>query len=410
MSNELAVITESVIEAELVGGTELAVSPENALMMIFTDRAKMDDKFADLRAKVESFVGDVSTKAGRAEMRSFAANISKERAQMDRDKKALTKDVRDKLTKINHEGHYIDDLLKGFRETVRKKLTDFENAKKEREDSYERTLVLMQEYKFEHVIMTSTDAERFIIDLKALYASHDWQEFKDRADHIFNMSHTFLVTKSADLLKAEKQAIELETLRKEKAERDQKEREDRIAKEAAEAATAEAERIAEEKKAKVERQAEEKRQADEKTRVAAEKKAEDARLETERKAKKEKDDLAKQLADAEQKIADEKQEAKEKEQRAELARIADKVDKQDALDKAEKDKQDAIQAERDRAEKQKADEEKAAKLREEDESHKRSINKGMLKALMDCRIDEQTAMQVITVIAQGKIPNITISY
>jgi colicin import membrane protein len=79
--------------------------------------------------------------------------------------------------------------------------------------------------------------------------------------------------------------------------------------------------------------------------------------------------------------------------------------------KAQADQQAAIEAERRRvAEAQRVEEEAAAK-REANKKHRTTINRAAVAALIaNAGITEDMAIAVVTVIAHGKVPNVTISY
>jgi len=112
-------------------------------------------------------------------------------------------------------------------------------------------------------------------------------------------------------------------------------------------------------------------------------------------------------------------------QRKEQERLAEKAaedkakaDAQAAIDeanaarvRAEKDAENARQEERDRIEREKLLEEKQAKEREADKKHRASINCAARDALVEkCGIDNQTAVKVLTAIANGEIDHVTIRY
>ena len=92
---------------------------------------------------------------------------------------------------------------------------------------------------------------------------------------------------------------------------------------------------------------------------------------------------------------------------------AEQKAKQDAIEaqeRAEREKQAAIEAERKRV----ADaEEQAAReqaKREADTKHKSAVNRAALAAMTENGISEECAKQCIKLIAQGKIPSVSIAY
>lgn len=130
-------------------------------------------------------------------------------------------------------------------------------------------------------------------------------------------------------------------------------------------------------------------------------------------------------AEAQQAELDRIRKENEELQRKEQERIAEKAaedkakaDAQAAIDaanaarvRAEQEAENARQAERDKIEREKLMEEKAAKEREADKKHRAAINCAARDALIEkCAIDNQTAVKVLTAIANGEIDNVTIKY
>lgn len=192
-------------------------------------------------------------------------------------------------------------------------------------------------------------------------ASYD--EFMAPATKIFQEAMEKATSALAYRKNYDAEQAELEKLRAEKEERERKEREDRIAQEAAAKAKAEAEQ-----------------------------KAEAARKESERK----------------------EQEAKAAAQAAEDARIkAEAKAKQDAIDSEERQKA-AVKAAEDKAmqdaENARIAEEEAAKAREADKKNRAAVNNAAVNALVAEGMAQTAAKQAVTIIAQRKVPSISITY
>jgi len=62
------------------------------------------------------------------------------------------------------------------------------------------------------------------------------------------------------------------------------------------------------------------------------------------------------------------------------------------------------------AEEARAAQEAEDKRRAEDKEHRRKINSEALKALLNCGLTEGQAVNVITAIVRGDVPNVTIVY
>jgi hypothetical protein len=146
--------------------------------------------------------------------------------------------------------------------------------------------------------------------------------------------------------------------------------------------------------------------------------AEQARLAKEAAEKKEAERQAQIKADAQAQAAREAEEKIETERkRAEQA----ERDKEEAAMKAAEEKAAAIEAERlrmvrEQAEKdafEKAERDKAAKIeaeRQADADHRRKVNQGALKALVDNNFTVDQAKAFITVVFQNKIPGMRMVY
>ncbi len=177
-------------------------------------------------------------------------------------------------------------------------------------------------------------------------------EFEEAAKAMWTSARQAISKAIGDRQKYDLEQAELEKLREEKEKRDQEDHDKRVASEAAGMAKKEAE--------------------------------EKARKENER-------------------IEAEKQQAiKDKE-------IAIQAIK-DAKARAEQEKKDAVKAEQDRVAREKKEAEEAAKKREANNAHRKKINNAAASKLKDAGLSIDQAKEVVTLIAQGKIPRITIAY
>ncbi len=177
-------------------------------------------------------------------------------------------------------------------------------------------------------------------------------EFEEAAKAMWTSSRQAISKAIGDRQKYDLEQTELETLRKDKEARDKKDREDQIATDAAEQATIDAEKKAQEEKDQIE--------------------------------------------------ADKQQAIKDKE-------TAEQATK-DAVAKAKKDADDAVKAEQDRVEQAEQVEKEAAAKREANQAHRKKINNAAASKLKDAGLSIDQAKEVVTMIAQGKIPHVTIAY
>lgn len=337
---------------------------------------------------------DISTEKGRKECASLAYKVSQSKTFLDKMGKALGDDARKQLDTLNAERKKVVEFLDKLKDEIRDPLTTWENTEKQRVANHENELSkIIQIGSFVEQNWQSLKVDLIELKIKEIESiDRDWQEFAVRASSEIKSAFAKLETAMKSLKKYEDEQAELARFREQERIRIQKERDEQTAREAAE-------------KAKVE--------AENKARIEAErlaKETERIRLEAEQKAKAEADRIAKQAEFERQKVLREKQEAearalamqKEKE-------LAEKRAKE-AAEKAERDKQIAIEAERTRIEKEKKAAVEAEKAREANQKHRAKINNEILNALVDGGVDADEARLVVTLIAQGKIVHTKINY
>lgn len=326
-----------------------------------------------LKKKAAEFEGDISTAKGRKEIASFAAKFSTVKTKLDGLGKALSDEYREKISPINAERNKIKACCDESRDQVRKPLTDWEDAEKERVAKHERNIQTINDY-LNVEVENSSQAKELLDGMKAFDVGEVFEEFELAATKAKEAALTQLEAKFIVLQHSEKEKAEAERLEKERLEKDQKEREEKIAKDAAEAARIEAE---------------------EKSKAEAE--------ERERKGKEERERLEKETLQA--KFDKEKAEREKKEAAERIEQ-----DKKDAAEEAEKEKESAIEDERKRVaavkESGRVAEEKLAK----NKAHRTKLNREAKQSFIDEGVDPEVAEHMIKLIANGRIANITINY
>lgn len=336
---------------------------------------------AGIAAKVQAFKPDISSAAGRDEMRSLAYDIAKSKTALIKIGKGLTEDARKLTASVNAECRIVEDRMDELRDRVRAPLTAWENREKDRVAAHEAAIAAIEIFGLFEVSPTASEIRARIEALHGMPGGRDWQEFGQRAQQSFSAvdERLFAMQKAAE--KREAEAAELARLRAEQAKRDaeearrkQVEHERQIAAQAAEKARLEAEAAAQ--KAIAEQKAEAERM-----RLAAEI-AEANRIEQAARAKREAEAIA---------------------QRVEDARIA-------AENKAAADKAAAVDAEKKRAADAKAAEEAAAQKRAEDQAHRKRINNEALDAIITAGVEREIGILFLTAIVKGEVPHIHIEY
>jgi hypothetical protein len=327
-----------------------------------------------LETEVRAIKTDISTDAGRKEIASLAYKVARSKTALDDMGKNLVADIKAQAGKIDADRRIIRDRLDALKDEVRKPLTDWENAEKDRIAGHEEALAAI--VQMGSMVDPQPTAESIKLRIVALseLPVRDWQEFGKRAAEALKSSLDSLTAALALAEKREAEAAELARLRAEQFAREQKERDDRIATEA----------------------------------------AEKARIEAEIKARREAEEVAAK-ADAERKrVEQEKAEAIARAEKAEADRVAAAAkaerDAKDAAEAAERNRLAAIEAERKRVADEAAAVAAETAKRETDKKHRAKINNEALAALTSFGVEAELGKAVIAAIARGEIPHISIEY
>ncbi|MBL9070449.1 MAG: hypothetical protein JNM03_10710 [Sphingopyxis sp.] len=362
-------------------GTDIieAVSAQPGLVLL--DSVKFDEFYERLKAKAPSDV-DASTGAGRDKLRSFAAEVRREKAAIDKARLNLTAGWRDMTKQANEAGKVINERLEQLAIDVRKPLTEWEEAEKAREAEVDRIITALRSARFvpmgeisETIRARGTAAHEVEITREQFQDRFEEAE-REKKDTV---AHLFTALQAAE--KGEADRAELERLKAEAAERERAEQEKREAEEA-EARRAEEDRLAEERRVAAEQA--------EKERVEA------AAREAEDRARRE----AEEAAEAErQRVQREHEEA--------LAAERARAEESERVAQAERDRVAAEEQARKDAEAREA-EEKAK--REANQAHLAKVMGAAKTAIMSCGVDEETAKKVVLAIKAGLVPAVTIAF
>ncbi|WP_072389780.1 hypothetical protein [Hyphomicrobium sp. CS1GBMeth3] len=318
-----------------------------------TDTTEADRIVGMVRTIVEAFADgmpDISTAAGRKEVKSFAYKITRSKTLLDGEGKKIVDELKDLPKRVDANRRHIRDALDAIKDALLKPVTEWEAAEEERVNRIKDALAELQgTIEDPHWPTRTAEAMRDRLrEIEADFADVSEARFGEYAPAAAELKFNAvasLATRISTAEKREAEAAELERLRAEAAERERKDREAKIAEEAAAKAKADAQREASEREARLIREAEEAKRAKE----AAEKHA----VEAARRARE----------DAE----------------AEAAR-----------------RQEAEAAEQRR--------------REQDRTRRATVHRAALEALTAACISEEIGKQVITLIAQGQVPAIRITY
>lgn len=381
------------------GNDLIVIDPKSTELITALSQDKgLDPIIEKIKQRVKTEHLDVTTEEGRARIGSVARDIGKAKMDLKRAGQDLTEDWREKTKAVTSEVSRMEKEMDTLRDEVLSPRTEFNNREAARVNGHKTNLDLIAGLSsFPDPDHPPTSAAVQIrIDRLADFKDIDWQEFTEVAKAAKDKASSQLADMLVRLKKSENDAAELARLRKEQADREQKERDDKIAAEAAETA-----------------------------RLAAEKRAAEELAETERKAKESAaaaqkviDDQAAALAKAEQdkKDAAETKRLADEKAAADAKALAEKVesDKKAALEKAESDKAAALKKQKDDAAAAQKVIDDAAAARAADTANKAKVNnsaKDAIQAIMDDeKFGDDLAEEIVKAIEKGSIPNVTIKY
>ena len=350
--------------------TELTLPQATSLAVLFKTENGIDPLLNELEAKVRAEANGltVDTKKGRDALVSLAFKVSKSKAELDRQGKALTEQQRAEINAVNASRKAASDRLDALRDEIRAPVTKWEAMEESRVQKLKDLLAAIDAGRVEPFY--PADQIRAVHDeIVALEIGEDWAEYRV----IAQAKKASEVARLAGYLTAaterEAQAAELAKLRAEaeaRAEADRARAEQEAAKAAEDRAQAEAKRLADEATERA-RVAAEKADAD---RIAAEK------AEADRAAQIERDKLA---ATEAAKLA--------AEQAAARQRSDDQVRFVRDLAEAKAETERAAQAERDRIAAQEKAASDARAKREADQAHLAKIKADIVNALIPMLVD-----------------------
>lgn len=351
--------------------TQLAiVPPKETALQVFQAANGLDPYLQQIRAEIDAFVPDVSTKKGRDAIASIAHKVARSKTALDNVGKELVAELKEIPKKIDAERKRMRDTLDAWKDEVRAPLNAWEQAEADRVARHTDRIDWLRNRDDQVAELSAADIQARIAEAEAVEVGPDWEEFEAEAHRVKAATLTVLQLALTKRQAYEAEQAELERLRAEAAQREQKEREERIAREAAEQAQREAEQ-----RAQAEREAAVRREAE--ARAAAERRELELKLAAERAER----------------------ERVEAQQRAEQA-------ERDAEARAER----AAAAERQRQADEQARQEAEARAREADIAHKTAVLTSIKEAFMSAGVTEEQAKAIINMIRKGEVPSVSITY
>lgn len=353
-------------------------------------------ELAELEKSNAALVFNYETPKGNKEARSYVHKLRQTKGALEKARTGAKAEYLRLGRAVDAEAKTINERIEAMIQVHQLKLDDIENREKLRVQSLRESL---NAFSTSTMATTVEQVKAEIARVEGMPVDESWQEFMAEATVAKERCLERFRKLLADYEQRDANNAELERLRREKAEQEQRDRDAKIAAEAAE---------------RVRREAEEKAKAEA---------AEAARkiAEAEAAAKAEAAEAARKIAEAEanaraqaEGAARREAELKAQAEEAERRRIAaEEQAKREAVAAAERAEQARLQAIADeqarvKAEAERAEREQAA--REANKAHRAAINTAAMKALMEGGLTETDAKKAVTLIAQGKVPAVSINY
>jgi hypothetical protein len=382
----------TITETEVVLSLELVEAKPINPLAVFT-QSGLDAVLNEIEREARALVLDISTPQGRKEIASVAHKIAKTKVALDGLGKDLVANWKEQAKVVDKERARGWARLEDLQKEIRKPLTDWEEAEKNRISDHEAainqivTAGAFCRDKWQSISLTEAHQQRQLIAI-----NREWQEFSSRAEREIKRGLELLEEAAAKRLVYDAEQAELARLRSEEAARVIREREELIARVAAEKARRDAEELAAKREADLLReQREAAAKAEREQKAAAER---EAALEAAK---------AKAIRDWEAAEIKAKEDARLATERAEAARVAS----ENAAQEREKA---AIERERQKVAEEREAEQKAAEGRAADKAHKSTVNIAAATSFISAGLSPEDAKKAVTAIAKGLIKYVRIDY
>lgn len=352
-----------------------------------------------VKEEVSSQVPDLKTAKGRERIASLAAKVSKSKVAVEKPGREYLRRLKEMPKVVEAELREFVDAMDVLRDETRKPLTEWEAEQQARKDKHVDAVQAIHDFCTDLTDISAAVLLESIASVEAVQMGDHWEEFETEAARAKESTLTKLRAALATRQQYEAEQAELVRLRAEAEAQAQRDREAEIARVAAEQARIEADRRAQaERDAAARREQELIEQA-----AAAQRATEQAARDAATAAEHQRLQLELQAEQARTAAAQAEANRIAAEQRAEQERIA-------AVQRQEQAVEQARQAELARQAAAVAFELEQAQAREADKAHKARINRAALDAFIAGGMPEECAKQAVTLIAQRKIPAVTISY
>lgn len=163
---------------------------------------------------------DASTSAGRRTLISVAARVAKSRAFLKAQAGEVVKSLRNQVADVNARADRLVETLDEVRDSVRKPVTDWEQAEEARVTNLRNHLTSIRSLGAQaaHRFTTTEEVTKASDDFEKLVATVDFQEFAEDAQEAIRATRTALFEAGNAIEVRQKEAQEKEELKRKLAE------------------------------------------------------------------------------------------------------------------------------------------------------------------------------------------------
>lgn len=317
--------------------------------IIFRSTDILPKLLKQLDQEIEAAPTDVSTKKGRDEIRTRAADIGRLKGTLDKTGLALTEDFRKQVKEVNEVRDEIKEALTARDDKAREKLTEWEEAEKKRESTVRDHRAMIEKFTRVPAGATLGDIEYARKKLADITISEEvFGELVPKVMAELTAALDALAAAEAKIKQDEADKAELAKLREADAAR----------------RLVEAQRLADEEAARIKREEEERIRQDEAAKIRA---AEQKRVDDERRAEQAERDRLQKIKDDAIEAAAQEQRRIDAAERTRLQAEADEARKVAGRLQAEKEERERIDREKEE-ERERLAQEEAERIREEEEA------------------------------------------
>lgn len=351
---------------------------EKQAVSLFTSDNEFDALFKKIKDQTDAHEPDITTVKGRDEIKSLAYKVTRTKSTLDEMGKRMKAEAQKTVTAVDATRKKIRDQLDELKVSVRKPLTDYENAESEKDQVVNSDLNRLAELKNIPFNATSESIAQMQSEVQEISTRNDWRGKEEKAEALLDVCRS--IHSQALSAAQDRERLEAENVRM------QQERERMIQEQR--------QREAQEREQSAERERQEKARQD----AEAAQSAEMERL------KREKDEADQRAKDAETAAQYERDQAEQN--RIAREREALERAKQAEQDRIEVERQAKLKAEQELAEREAVEKREAERKAKDIQEREARLDVALNDLMEVCDLTRDDAKNVIDSIDDGKIKHI----